>query len=271
MFSRNDDLFKFSIDFKSDIYFQELAKIKTHIIHALTENMGICVGIYKRQNIDKTARSNYFNDAGVFFNTMSITTTISLITEEELLKIASSFKTSLCEDKYATLCQDSDPVKIMKQFTKYFYIPVRLSYASIPENVQTNFLKQFITTIIILMFLDQYLSKFNDTIPIMDIYNMCTSQYFQNNNAVLIEKMASLPWKRIDLYLHQNIKKENRVGCYFYAMNRIFGTICVEIINKLCPNYKTVKSINPKYNGTWESPFDTDIADQVRELNRILC
>lgn len=269
MFGRNDDLFKLAVDFKTDIYFQELGKIKSHLIHALTENIDVCVAVYKRQKIDKSARSAYFNDAGVFFNTMSITTTISQLTDEELLKIASSMKTSLCEDKYSTLCQDSNPIKVMSQFTKYFFVPSRVSFASIPENVQTNLLKSFLTTIIILMFLDQYITKFNETIPVLDVYDMCIEQYFQENNGKILNGIKSLQWRRIDQYLHQTLKKENRSGCYFYGMNKIIGTICIEIINKFCPNFHIVKSINPKYNGGWESPFDTDIADHTRELNRI--
>lgn len=269
MLGRNDDLFKLAVDFKTDIYFTELGKIKSHLVHALSENIDVCVAVYSRQKIEKSSRSAYFNNAGFFFNTMNMMSTTNQITDEELLKIASSMKTSLCEDKYSTLCQESDPVKVMKQFTKYFYVPVRVAYNTIPELVQTNLLKSFLITIIVLMFLDQYVSKFNETIPVLDVYTMCIEQYFQSNNQKIINGIKILPWKRIDAYLHQPVKKDNRTGCYFYGMNKIIGTICMEIVNKFCPNYQQVKSINPKYNGEWESPFDDDIAEQVRTLLKI--
>lgn len=270
MINRNDnELFKSIINFKTDIYFQNIGKIKTHLIHALTENMDICVEIYRRQNIEKSANSIYFNDAGLFFNTLTITTTISQITDEELLKIAMSMKNSLCDNNFSTLCQDSDPVKIMKQFTKYLFVPVRVSFSTIPENIQTNLLKQFLTTIIVLMFLNQYITKFKETITVLDVYGTCIEQYFQDNKIRTINKMKSVDWKRVDTYLHQPLKKDNISGCYFYGLNKIIGSICIEIINKFCPNFKIVKSINPKYNGVWESPFDTDISDQLRELNKI--
>ena len=271
MFSKqNDDLFKTMIDFKTDIYFIELGNIKTHLIHALTQNIDTCVNIYKRQKIDKTAYSTYFNNAGIFFNTLGTATNIYQITDEELLKIASSMKKSLCEDKYSTLCQDPDPIKIMKQFTKYFYVPVRVAYQTIPENIQTNLLKSFITSIIILMFLNQYMTKFNETIPVLDIYNLCVDQYFHDGCEKVFNGMKALNWKRIDQYLHQSLKKENRPGCYFYGLNRIIVTICIEIVTKFCPNLNFIKNINPKYNGVWQSPFDTDIAEQLRELNKIM-
>ena len=51
-------------------------------------------------------------------------------------------KNLICQNgKYKEYCQKvADPVKVLKQFTKYYYIPVRIDYNSIPENVQNDYL-----------------------------------------------------------------------------------------------------------------------------------
>ena len=70
----------------------------------------------------------------------------------------------------------------------------------------------------------------------------------------------------------ENRKSNNEVSKTELSNSTVSNKVKEEVKNEANEedgNFKIVKSINPKYNGVWESPFDTDISDQLRELNKI--
>lgn len=269
--NHKDDIFSFNVQFRNDIIFTEISTIRLHLLHALTENMKIIVNLIERQTIDYNEYFKKQLNAGAFFNMSTISKSIIPFTDEELMIIASSFRNTIAKSKFSTVCNKTvDPLETLKYFTKYFYIPVRLDYNTIPQTLQIFYLKQWLSIICIIFSVDSYVDKYQQSIPEIEIYKTCFNQFLdKDKKEVMCSKISTIDVQSIDKFLVNNLNESVKIQVFYHCLNKLFINANIEIIRRFCPNFNVVKNINPKCDGDWISPFDEDVNFQIQQLENI--
>ena len=170
------DIFDSLSNFSSDPIFLNTKLITKHFIFSLLRNFNVLIRIS-----ETTIPENI--TAGKLFNTLSIVNESNLINEDELMNIANVFKSSIGNSNLKTFSQKiDDPIKHLMYFTKYLYIPVRLEYKTIPEDLQLKFCKVWLTTVCLLIVNSNYYSKFNSIINKLDVYKQCLKTLLTNSD-----------------------------------------------------------------------------------------
>lgn len=271
MFKKNEDIFTFSVQFENDVLFTEMKIIRTHLIHMFTTNMELVTNLIKRQPIDYSSHASALNNAGAFFNLSTISKSIGSFTDEELYKLASTFHTSVSSSKFSMLTgKINDPIQTLLHFTKYMYVPSRLDFSSIPASMQLIFLKQWLSTVCILVSVSQYTDKFMSIVPVLEIYKGCLTQFLDKEKGLeMCQKIKTIGISSIDDMLLSKLNEKNRLLVFIQTLNKLVFNINIEIVQKFCPNYNVVKGINPGCDGAWVSPFDEDVNIQIKKLQDI--
>jgi hypothetical protein len=266
--SKTDDIFNFTIQYKNDIVFTESREIIYSLVYSLMNNIDIVVEVFKGNNMKELAVYN----AGIMFNTLSITKQLQQINEEQLYKIATSFRSCIAKNKNFTMIASkiTDPVQLLVYFTKYLYIPVRIDYNTIPDNLRIVHLKQYLTTLMNL-FMNSYVDKFLPIMPTLEKYKQCWEQILNAPiGSKVYLKMKDVSYDVVRSNCLVKPKEEKPTHCFIYGLYQLTVNISIEIIKKFCPNYNQVKNINPKYDGTWISAIDDDVNNQIKQLNETL-
>ena len=260
-----NEIFDFTIQFQNDLIFTEIISLRYCILHAITANMDLSKNMIDRQDIDLI--NGKFANAGNFFNNALISNSIKCYTNEEFYAIASTLKADLSKSsKFAFLANKfQDPIKCFIYFTKYLIVPVRLDFNTIPEDKQYVFAKLWLTCISILIKLDSYTSKFMDAIPTLDTYHSCMNQVFAPGNNI-IDALKRIDVVKIEGFITKRFDPNHKLSIFYIVMMKLIFHISVEIIKKFCPNYNICANSNPKYDGSWLSPFDLDVNTQINKL-----
>jgi hypothetical protein len=265
---KSEDIFNFTIQFKNDIIFTESREVIYSLVYALINNIDIIGELNKTNNLSEI---QIFN-AGVLYNTLSISKQIQQVSEEQLYKIATSFRACVSKNKTfsALVAKFTDPVQLLIYFTKYLYIPVRIDFNTIPENLRIVHLKQYLTTLISL-YSNNYVDKFLPIMPTLDKYKQCWDQINQADiGSKIYARMKDMSYDIIRSYCLLKPKEDKPTHCFLYGIYQLTLNMSIEIIKKFCPNYHQVKAINPKYDGTWISPIDDDVNCQIQQLTQTL-
>lgn len=267
---RNQDIFDFNIQYKNDIAFTQMKDVMYHILTAITANFDKFKAMIERQNIDFKSSGSVFSNAGYFYNNAQTSPAVKPYTDEEFENICMVFRTNLLKSsKFSIIAlKFEDPIKCFVYFTKYLYIPVRLDSSTLPERMQKEFARWWITCISILLTLELYTVKFNSTIPTLDLYHECMRKAFQDE--VMLGKLKLQTIDKIENYLISRYDPNHKVSVFYATMAKIIYNASIEIIEKFCPNYRIVKNINPKYDGAWLSPFDSDVNDQKAHIRKCI-
>lgn len=270
MFSKKvEDIFNNSVSFDTDISFTEMKNISHVLIHSLMKNINIVIDLSKRQNSDNTSNINPFQDAGSLFNLSLVLNTIIQISDSELAQIANTFKSDMMNSKYKNVSEKiMDPIKHMMYFTKYMYIPVRLNYNTIPWYLQLNYLKSWLTIIVILTTKIEYINKYQSVYKNLDIYKRCLDVLLQNEDTRI--KMSGTPLSSIENILSTVAVQNNGLHNYIQLFSKLIFHINIEIVNKFCPNFNACQTVNKKYDGVWLSPLDPDVNEQLTKLKSII-
>ena len=271
MFSKKvEDIFNTNVSFESDISFSEMKNISRILIHSLTKNIEILVKIIKKQTFENGATLlNPFKDGGVFYNNTLILKSINILGDDELLQIANTFKTEMQSSKYSSVSDKiQDPIKHLMYFTKYMYIPVRLNYNSIPSYLQTIYLKSWLTVIIILSFREEYINKYSEIYKNLDIYKKCINILLNNEETRI--KMSNVSLQSVENILETTAAPNNGLHSFIQLFSKLIFHINIEIVNKFCPNYNLCQTVNKNYNGTWVSPLDPDVNNQISKMKNII-
>ena len=265
---KTEDIFTFCIQFKNDIIFTETREIIYSLVYSIINNIDVVAELIKENNIKNL---NIFN-AGNLYNTLSVTTQIKQISDEQLYKFASSFRTCVSKNKSFSIIVSkfTDPVQLLLYFTRYLYIPVRLDFNTIPENLKILYLKQYITTLISL-YSNNYIDKFMPIIPTLEKYKQCWEQINGSSDPSKIYlRMKDMNYDIIRSNCLVKPKDDKATHCFIYGLYALTMDISIECIKKFCPNYYQVKNINPKYDGSWVSPIDDDVNTQIQQLSQTL-
>ena len=261
------NLFEFSINFRDDQVFTNLSTIRTHFIYAIVNNFSLINQLVQSQ----PAEVKYPMNVGNFYNLFSISNVIKKFSEEDIYKIAATFRASLMNSTFSTYAgKVTDPVQCLMYFTKYFYIPVRLDYNTIPDNLKLEFLNTWLTTISLTICSKELVNKYSDIIMKTEVYLNCISQFLHPTKGLDVCSRARgrLTFQMIDKYLNCR-QDDNAEQIFITVLNKIFIYSNKEIITKFCPNYNTVKTINKKYDRSWISFVDEDINFQINKLMSI--
>ena len=268
MFGRNEDIFTSNVGFENDVVFTEIKEISKYFIGTLLKNFEIVKKISERQNFEEGNRA-IFQDAGNFYNLTLILKSIDLIDDNELLEIANSFKQIIAGTKYKTISHKIiDPLKHLMYFTKYFYVPVRLSYTTIPDYMQLVFLKTWITTLCIFVLKSDYTNKYANVYKNYDIYLKCLSTL--RSNEQIRGNLVNTPMSSYINILSTIPAQANGLHNFVHVFSKLVAHMNIEIINKFCPNFNACQTVNVKYNGVWLSPLDQDISLQISKLKSII-
>ena len=255
------DIFEVSTNYASDPVFMNLNDIAKHFIHALTKSIGVVVGDLSKMNVNITEHMT----GGKLYNLLTTVKSASLIGDQELMLIANNFKASIAKSKMSSISnQLTDPIQHLCHFTKFFYIPVRLEYKTIPEQIRLMYLKVWLTTLIILMTNQNYYYKYTTIFPNIEVYKSCLVNLQADEN--IRAKMSMLPYDNIDNMLSNSPQPNNSLHIFTQIFYKLFMSINVEIIQKFCPNFNKCMMINPKYDGSWIAPIDPDINEQINKL-----
>lgn len=269
--TNSEDIFKYNCVFKDDIIFTELPVIHRHFVYAIIQNIDMFVDIAKRQTFEKEGNSIYFTNAGMLFNILDVATSINMMTQEELFKFATIFRKSLINGKYKEYCQKvADPVKVLKQFTKYYYVPVRIDYNSIPENVQNDYLQRFLTIIAVLLSNTQYINKLQPIYPeLLQKYQDCYTT-LQRNPVVMQKLISTNSFDNVERCLLNPTNGTNNLQFFEIGLSKLIVEMSIEIIGRMCPSFANAFKINNKFDGIWLDPFDNDIQTQTNQLRKII-
>lgn len=271
MFSNKkiEDIFSNNVNYETDLSFTEMKNISHYLIFSLTKNINQIIALSKRQTFDNTSNINPFQDAGNLYNLSMVLSSISIINDSELAQIANTFKSSMMNSKYRSVSEKiTDPLKHLMYFTKYMYIPVRLNYNSIPAYLQTNYLKSWLTIIIILTTKTDYINKFESVYKNMDIYKRCLDILFANEETR--NKLSATPFQSIENILITSAVANNGLHNFIQLFSKFIFHISIEIVNKFCPNFNICQTVNKNYDGTWLSPLDPDVNEQLNRLKSII-
>ena len=265
--SRQQDIFDYNVQYTNDIVFTEMRTIGYYILHMINNNFKMVKDLYERNStIDFKASSPVFQNAGLFYNAIQPSRAISIYTDQEFSNLCLFFKNSLAMNRSfnALANRFPDPIKCFIYFTKYFYIPVRLDVASVPEQKQKDFAKWWISTVSLLLYVHNYTIKFGTIIPTLDTYYQCLETI--SSRPEVLDKFKTITLEKIQSYLTHKYDPSSKGGIFYITMMKLIYNICIEIIRKFCPNYEDTKMINPNYDGAWLSPLDTDVLSQIKQI-----
>jgi len=267
----SSDIFEYNIQYANDIVFTEMRTVGHYLIHMLSYNFKMVKGLYEKNSaINFKANSPVFQNAGLFFNAIQPSKAIQLYTDEEFNNLCLFFKNSLGMNRtFAALANRfPDPVKCFVYFTKYFYIPVRIDVASIPDDKLKDYAKWWLSTISLLLYVRNYSIKYGTIITTLDTYYQCLESL--SSRPEILDKFKTLTLEQIQSYLTHKFNAKN-IGAVFYAtMLKLIYNMSIEIIHKFCPNYPAAKLINPNYDGSWLSPLDTDVIAQIKQIQNCI-
>ena len=264
-----EDIFNNHVNYETDLSFTEMKNISHYLIFALSKNINSLVAISKRQTFDDSSKINPFQDAGTLYNLTLVLNTISLINDSELAQIANTFKTIMMSSKYKNVSEKlTDPLKHLMYFTKYMYIPVRLNYSSIPQYLQINYLKSWLTILVILTTKTDYINKFQSVYKNIDVYKRCLDILLINEDTRT--KLSATPFQSIENILITCAAPNNGLHNFIQLLSKFIFHINIEIVNKFCPNFNICQTINKNYDGTWLSPLDPDVNEQLSKLKSII-
>ena len=265
--SKQQDIFDYNVQYANDIVFNEMRTVGYYLLHMINHNFKMVKDLYERNStIDFKQSSPMFQNAGLFYNAIQPSKAISIYTDQEFSNLCLFFKNSLAMNRTfnALANRFPDPIKCFIYFTKYFYIPVRIDIASIPDDKQKDFAKWWISTISLLLYVRNYSIKFGTIIPTLDTYYQCLEAI--SSRPELLEKFKTLTLEKIQKYLTQRFDPNNTGSIFYATMLKLIYNMSIEIIHKFCPNYPATKLINPNYDGTWLSPLDTDVISQIKQI-----
>lgn len=261
------DIFDFNIRYRNDIAFTHMNEVMYYVLNAITANLDKFVNLIEQQTIDFKSSGTVFSNAGYFFNNSQISSIVKLYSDEDFMMICTTFKNQLLESNIfrSTASTLTDPIKCFIYFTKYFYIPVRVDISSFVNGLDKDFAKRWLSCVSILLNLELYTVKFNTTIPTLEVYHECLRKIFQDQ-VNMLNKFKLQTVSKIKGYLVARYNPDHRVSIFYATMAKLIYNASSEIITKFCPNYRTVRNINPNYDGAWISPLDTDVGEQIVKL-----
>lgn len=276
MFSKNPDIFEaINVYYVNDNSYVNMEIITYHLLHAIMSNVHHFKNMIKRQNINFESNNIVFTNAGFFFNHLSINTHAVLYNDSEFNEICVAFQNSLKYSSMSAIANKfDDPIDCFIYFTKYLYIPVRLDISSIPKDPSTKknlilrqFAKLYLTTVSILIQLDAYTIKFDGLIADLEKYKTCMRQIFENEK--IEAQIRNVSVENVVRYIKSAYNPTANTAIFYKILIRLIFNISMEIIQKFCPNYKTVSLINRSFDGTWISPLDTDVNNQILKLKNL--
>lgn len=252
------DIFDSLSNFATDPIFLNTKLITKHFIYSLLKNFNTIIRIS-----EITIPENV--TGGKLFNTLTVVNESNLVNDDELVNIANVFKASIGNSNLKTISQKmNDPIKHFLYFTKYLYVPVRLDYKTIPEDLQIKFCKVWLTTVLLLISNSNYFMKYTSFINKIDVYKQCLGTLLTNPDTRM--KLLSFSYQQIEILLSTTPSQTNNLHIFMSVLNKLVATIHEEIIQKFCPNYNSCQYINKNYDGSWISPFDSDINLQLEQI-----
>ena len=269
--SSQQDIFGYNVQYANDIVFTEMRTIGYYILHMINHNFKMIKDLYDRNSsIDFKNNSPVFQNAGLFYNAIQASSAITIYTDQEFSNLCLFFKNSLAMNRTfnALANRFPDPIKCFIYFTKYFYIPVRMDVVSIPEDKQKDYAKWWISTISLLLYVHNYTIKFNTVIPTLDTYYQCLESVASRPE--ILEKFKTQTLEKLQAYLTHKFNATNTGAIFYATMMKLIYNMSIEIIRKFCPNYPATKLINPNYDGSWISPFDTDVMNQIKQIQQCI-
>ena len=262
------NIFEFTIQFKDDPIFTNLQTVRTHLLYSLFSNFSEIHALVLSQNIQQ-----YPQNAGNFFNLLTSVDSIKKFNEEQLTKIAATFMRSLQNSSFSTIVNKiTDPLQCLIYFLKYFFIPVRLDFNTIPSNLQLQFTQTYLTAVVLSIVTRDVYQKYNELIQNMEIYNKCINRFLDEKKGLnTCDKAKSrLTFTVVDKYLNSRPDNSNPEQVFITNFNKLFIYSSIEVVKKFCPNYNVVKTANQKYDGSWLSPFDEDVNTQIKTLTQMI-
>lgn len=165
--------------------------------------------------------------------------------------------------------EKEDAITSMWKFCKYFFCPVRLNDATVPEGVKINSLRRWLTTVFTLPFNKEYAVKFANLVKKYNYTTEAKQRFNADPRKVENFKQVIKPD-----FTTAVIGEYYSEGSFAQEFLRTFMDIVVlssiDILKKYNPFIKEARVINPAYDGRWIMPFgDEMFSAQLRQLDSL--
>jgi len=263
----NQDIFNYTVQYDNDPAFTEMKSISYYVLRMITFNFDKFLKLWKNNaKVDFRDDAPVFKHAGLFYNAIQVSNAVELFDDNTFYELCLTFKNNLSTSKKFSFLSAKfpDPIKCFIHFTKYFYIPVRIDFSSIPELKQKQFAKLWISVLGILLFAKTYSIKYASVIPTIDTYYEVIEAL--SSKEELIQALKTKTADTIKTFIEGKFDASHKTSIFYGTMAKLIYNMSIEIIRKWCPNYSEAKNINPSYDGSWLSPLDTDVNNQIKQI-----
>ena len=249
------------------IHLQETFKVLTHIF---AKHIDIWMSL---SSAISTAQLINTDASGVFHNLMCMNDVVNpaIISYTQMQEVARTFYNTIVDNKslrlntYASLPDDKNPeINMMYEFCKYFFIPARIRYSTIPPNFRIKAFQMWLTTVFTLPFNNAYTSKFYSTMTSIIYLQNTYDKLIDNTRVIESFKSLNFDFTSMCISLRYDVKNGTQkfIRLYMYS----FLTASIEILKKCCLNIQECNIRNPHFDGSWISPFDKIMNEQINKL-----
>lgn len=274
----------------NDAFLVHLDKTANILCRMMVKNIKIFLELlyYQSNNIlnkyDQTSfleigAGDIFNNYICLYPTAKNSDNSVLINDKNFAQLAFSFTQiakTFPQIKMLINEYNDDYPTIMWECCKYFIVPIRLNYQTIPPIEKENVLRKWLSTAFTLPFFNTYTNRFSGSYPnpvtlLQKLYsiflNIKNGEVSFTNVTDNIEKLDD---KVIDTFMGPINSENNMMLISFKMVMTIMLFSSIDIVKKYCPNIKECKQINPNYNGSWIDSFDKTVSEQINNINKII-
>lgn len=213
-------------------------------------------------------------NAGQVLNSMMIsspiasntTNTTELLNSEFDLVIASFYEACMSNNLLrSTAIKYKDPEVCMWELCHYFFIPVRLNYRTIPENIRKNSLRKWINVAFTIPFVANYRNKYINVVNNLTFIQLVQDAFVDNPQKM--QNVVQNDYKKIESCLGRRYSENSQLHKFVRACMNIMLFACAEMIKSYNPCLSECMQINAKFNGEWCNRFDPMLSTQLSKLD----
>ena len=231
--------------------------------------------------------TNYFTrdnvTAGTMYNRMVVSGQYSITTAPTNIELSDQEFEYICKafvnatesfPRINNIIKDFiDPKDAMFDLCNIFFIPLRLSVASLPHSVKILGLRKWINIVFVLPFISTYVKQFENTNSQMcelhgfykELKSDIDSGKCTKVNAITTRVTPEMVEKSI---ITPVLISTRSVNIFRLSMNLILFA-SIDIIKHYCPNYETCHQITKEYDGGWLVAHDPYYIKHISKLNEL--
>lgn len=271
--SKPFDLSDIAITFKDDPKYIHLDDTLRITVATLIKHLNVCHTLVTNQTYDKDlidlTGSNIYNNLYVSHPFSSNTNFTDEIVDNDFLAFCTIFKNMMDENNSMGIYskQIQDPCLCVFNFVHFLFIPVRVDINSLSDDIKINSLRKWVTVIMTLPFIEQYLQRYINAVTNMDTMIGIAARI--NGSEDIRNRFMNVDSKFIFKSIATHYTSSNPSQVFIRLFANLVILISIEVLKKWCPNIRECMSANPDYDGLWLNPFDTIVNDQVIYIQKL--